>query len=79
MKDRLKLEQPSARELIATNIRILRAELGMSQEGLAVTAGFHRTYLSQLERCTANISADGLDKLAQALGVPVRRLFDPNP
>lgn len=38
-------------------------------------AGFHRTYISQVERSVANISADGLDKLACALEVPVQRLL----
>ena len=77
MKERPKQEEPSARELIAANVRKLRTAMGTSQEALAVTAGFHRTYVSQLERCTANITADGLDRVAHALGVSVRQLFEP--
>jgi transcriptional regulator with XRE-family HTH domain len=66
-----------ARTLVAINTRQLRTELGLSQEQLALTAGFHRTYVSQLERELANVSVDGLDKLAEALGVSAARLLAP--
>lgn len=75
MKERQKLKSPSARELIAQNTRVLREQAGYSQEALAAVAGFHRTYISQVERSVANVSADGLDKLASALEVPVQRLL----
>lgn len=38
---------------------------------MAELADFHRTYVSQLERCITNISLDGLERLASALGVDV--------
>ena len=65
----------NARERISTNIKVLRAERGLSQEGLAELAGFHRTYVSQLERCVTNISVDGLERLAHALSVDVTDLL----
>ena len=65
----------NARERISTNIKVLRAERGLSQEGLAELAGFHRTYVSQLERCVTNISVDGLERLAHALSVDVAELL----
>lgn len=77
MKERAKQRVLSARELIALNVRSLREEAGLSQEGLAVQAGFHRTYISQLERCKANVTADGLDRMALALGVAVDQLLRP--
>jgi len=49
----------------------MRATRGLSQEKLAELAGFHRTYVSQLERCVTNISIDGLERLALALEVDV--------
>lgn len=61
----------SARQRISRNIRALRGERGLSQEQLAELADFHRTYVSQLERCVTNISIDGLDRLAIALGVDI--------
>jgi len=47
----------------------------LSQERLAELAQFHRTYVSQLERCVANISIDGVERLAGALGVDVSELL----
>lgn len=66
---------PKARARAAANIRRLRTTQGMSQEKLAEVAQFHRTYVSQLERCVTNISIDGLEQLAQALGVDIIELL----
>lgn len=49
----------------------------MSQEQLAEVAEFHRTYVSQLERCVTNITIDGLERLAEALEVDVIELLQP--
>lgn len=65
------------RQRIALNIKRLRSEKGLSQEKLAELADFHRTYISQLERCVTNISVDGLERIAQALDVDVLELFRP--
>ena len=62
---------PNARERIAANLKRLRKERGWSQEFMAEAANFHRTYVSQLERCITNISIDGLEQLALALDVDV--------
>ena len=61
---------------IALNIRKLRSERGLSQERLAELADFHRTYVSQLERCVTNVSIDGLERLAMALNVDIRMLLE---
>ena len=66
-----------ARRRIAGNIRRLRKERGLSQEEMAELADFHRTYVSQLERCITNISVDGLERLAGALGVDIVDLLAP--
>lgn len=68
---------PKARARAAANIRRLRTDQGLSQEQLAEAAEFHRTYVSQLERCVTNISIDGLERLAQALGVDIVELLQP--
>lgn len=65
-----------ARRRIAGNIRKLRSERGLSQERLAELADFHRTYVSQLERCVTNVSIDGLERLAMALNVDIRMLLE---
>ena len=56
----------------------MRSERGLSQEQLAELADFHRTYVSQLERCVTNISIDGLDRLAAALEVDIVDLLSNN-
>jgi len=68
---------PKARARAAANIRRLRMAQGLSQEQLAEMAQFHRTYVSQLERSVTNISIDGLERLAQALGVDIVELLQP--
>jgi len=68
---------PKARARAAANLRRLRTDQGLSQEQLAEAAEFHRTYVSQLERCVTNISIDGLERLAQALGVDIVELLQP--
>lgn len=67
----------SARQRISENLKRLRHQQGLSQEKTAELADFHRTYVSQLERCVTNISIDGLERLAHALGVDVIELLRP--
>lgn len=64
-----------ARALLAANTQRIRVEMGLSQEKLAEMAGFHRTYVSQVERRVANATADNIQRLANVLKVPVARLF----
>lgn len=67
-----KTSPPSTVRLrISANLKQIRTQKGLSQEKLAELADFHRTYVSQLERCVTNISIDGLERLAHALGVDV--------
>ncbi|MCE7058319.1 helix-turn-helix domain-containing protein [Algoriphagus sp. AGSA1] len=70
-------KQNAARNRIAANLKRLRIERGLSQERMAELADFHRTYVSQLERCVTNISIDGLERIAHALGVDVLDLLTP--
>lgn len=60
---------------VSENLRRLRKTKGLSQEQLAEAAEFHRTYVSQLERCVTNISINGLARLAEALGVDIIELL----
>lgn len=63
------------REVLATNLRRRRADLGLSQEALADEAGLHRTFVGAVERCERNISLDNVERLAKALSVEAWRLF----
>lgn len=63
------LPTETARECLSRNLRELRAAKGFSQEGLALEAGLHRTFVAHVERGVRNISLDNIEKLAIALGV----------
>ena len=61
--------EKKARELLAENVRRLREARSVSQEKLAEDAGFHRTFVSQVERQVNSVILDNLEKLAKALEV----------
>ena len=65
------------RDVLARNLRLLRAERGWSQERLAHEAGLNRTYLSAVERSEQNISVDNIAKLAGALDLEAWTLLRP--
>lgn len=64
---------PRQREL-GRRIRERRAELGLSQEALALRAGIHRTYIGSLETGQRNPSLENLCRLADALESPLTDL-----
>ena len=66
-----------ARVTLAENLRVRRVSKGLSQERLAELAGFHRTYISQIERCSTNVSLENLQKVADVLEVEVWQLLKP--
>lgn len=56
-------------QVVASNLRRFRKELGISQEELAEKCGLHRTYIGAIERSERNITLQTLEKLAESLGV----------
>jgi len=67
---------PVTRATLAGNLRRLRTEQGISQEGLADLAGLHRTYVGSIERGERNVSIDNIAKLAAALGTAPSKLLE---
>jgi transcriptional regulator with XRE-family HTH domain len=65
--------------LLGAAIRERRSSLQISQDELAVRAGLHRTYLSDVERGARNPSIKTIEKIAHALQVPVAKLFEDHP
>ncbi len=61
---------------LGKRIRELRLRTGRSQEKMAAKAGLDRTYYAGIERGERNPSVKQLAKIAVALGVPIRTLFD---
>ncbi|MGH9618565.1 MAG: helix-turn-helix domain-containing protein [Bryobacteraceae bacterium] len=56
-------------------VRYLRTKKGLSQEALAFACDLDRTYIGGIERGERNVSLVNIQKIAIALGVPVRELF----
>lgn len=56
-------------EIVATNIRRLRTERGLTQEALADLVGINRNYVGMLERQENSPTIDMIERLAEALGV----------
>lgn len=54
-------------------------DLGMSQEQLALEAGIHRTYVTEIEAGKRNVAIDNLERLADAVGIPLSDLLDARP
>ena len=67
-----------ARLVFTRNLKKLRLAKGLSQEKLAEECELHRTYISSVERGERNITIDNMEKLANALGVDIRELLNPD-
>jgi len=61
--------------VLATNIRRLRKDKQLSQEGLAELTGLHRTYVGAVERAERNVTLSTLTSFARALNTSVPDLL----
>lgn len=57
-------------------VRLLRKRGNLSQEQLAFKSGLDRTYIGGVERGERNISIINVEKIARALDVSSKDLFD---
>lgn len=57
--------------LFAANMRRIRLDKKLTQEGVAEAAGLHPNYISSVERGERNISICNIERIAYALGVPM--------
>jgi transcriptional regulator with XRE-family HTH domain len=67
--------RPDIRARFGFAVKTRREELGLTQEDLADRAGIHRTYLSDIERGSRNVSLINIERLAAALTLLLSELF----
>jgi transcriptional regulator with XRE-family HTH domain len=67
------------RKAFAQNLRLQRANAGLSQEELADRAELDRTYISALERCLYSASLDTIERVARALRIEPFELLRRSP
>ncbi len=53
-----------------------RRKIGLSQEQLSFRADLHRTYIGMIERAEKNITLLNIEKIANALNVSIKELFN---
>jgi transcriptional regulator with XRE-family HTH domain len=56
-------------------VRQRRAKIGLSQEAFADLCGLDRTYMGGIERGERNVALVNLEKIANALHLPLSELF----
>ena len=57
-------------------VREIRKGKNLSQEDLSFKADLHRTYIGMIERAEKNITLINIEKIAKALNVDIKELFD---
>lgn len=66
----------SLQHVFSTNVKYYRNKAGLSQKELADRSGLHRTYISAIERERRSIALDNIEKIATALDIEARNLFE---
>jgi transcriptional regulator with XRE-family HTH domain len=64
--------------VIGERVRVLRDQRNMSQGDVQKRTGLLRCYVSRVENGHATPSIDTLERLAQALEVPMHRFYNDN-
>src|ERR1022692_2135029 len=69
------MEKLAIEKRLGLSVKNWRNRLELPQEALARRAGFHRSYISDIARGARHDPVKSIEKLADALGVPVQALF----
>ena len=64
------------RQIVANNVKKYRSNQKMSREKLSLLIGMDNSYISKLEKSRINTTLDTLEKIADALDIPVLELFN---
>ncbi|MCI9260967.1 helix-turn-helix domain-containing protein [uncultured Adlercreutzia sp.] len=60
---------------VGRRIRVLRIAAGIPQGTLALMTGITKSYMSEIEAGKKNLTLRSLERIADALGVPLSELF----
>ena len=63
------------RKSLGAAVQQRRRDLGLTQDELAYRSELHRTYISDVERGTRNVSLDTLVQMSTGLGISLSTLF----
>ena len=63
-------------KIVGQRIRNFRLQAGLSQEKVAELSGCHPTYIGQVERGEKNATLESVERITNALNVPLAKLFD---
>ena len=74
-----KADEERIKKEFGLHLREIRKEKGLSQEELALECNLDRTYIGGVERGERNISLINIYKIAKALGVSAKALFEGEP
>ena len=64
------------KEKVGQRIKVLRKDLGLSQESLAYKAEVDRTYVTDVENGRRNVSLEILERLVKALEISFSEFFN---
>ena len=60
----------------ATHLQVLREKAGMSQQELADSAEISKITIQRIENAKYSVTLDTLVSIAEALGLPLKKLTD---
>ena len=64
------------KNIVGSNLRMIRERLGITQEDLALKSGLTQGYINFLENGKRGYSERSLEKIANALGIQISGLFE---
>ena len=67
---------PEISKKIGQKIKLLRLEQKISQQDLAAACNFEKSNLARIESGRTNPTVGTLEKISQALNVPISKLFE---
>ena len=70
------ISESEIQKKVGERVRKLRKRKEISQEELAHRAGLHRTYIGMIERAEKNITFLNIEKIANALDVAIKEIFE---